>query len=108
MGPDWEENSAGFREPSLEMSCRMLILEATWNHLWRRRRWRQGELLGDARGCPHERKKWGAACLGLKKAWGWGEGCGDRKGQRGRSGAERYRAESQPIKETDLRRKESD
>ena len=28
VGPDWEENSAGFKEPSSELGCRMLILEA--------------------------------------------------------------------------------
>lgn len=34
VGPEWEENSADFMDPSSELGCRMLILETMWDKPW--------------------------------------------------------------------------
>lgn len=34
IGPEWEENSADFMDPSSELGCRMLILETMWDKPW--------------------------------------------------------------------------
>lgn len=43
--PEWEVNSAGFREPSSELGFRMLILEAMWNMPWKKEKVAAGRII---------------------------------------------------------------